>query len=186
MPDKFPRAKKLGYAIEQVDEFLLHARAQFLDPEKSEMDVLTIRATRFDLAKNGYSISTVDAAMEKLEDVFAQRELERKFDLDGHEAFLEETNQLRDLLLNRVTKKKAKRFARRLWPLRGYNRRQVDGLCSLLANHLNQSEPLVLKDVRLTVFKPKRGGYAEYQVDAFIDRIVELLQREAILSQISR
>lgn len=186
MSDKFPRAKKRGYSIEQVEEFLGHARTQYLDPSSTEMDVKTIRATRFDLAKHGYSISVVDAAMEKLEDVFAQRELEKSFGLLGFSAFLAETNDLRDLLLSRVDRKKGKRFARRFWPLRGYNRRQVDSLCSLLANHLNQSSPLALRDVRLTVFKPKRGGYAEYQVDAFIDRIVELLQREEILQQTNR
>jgi len=183
--DKFPRAKKLGYSVEQVEEFLSHARAQYLDAQQSEMDVKTIRATRFDLAKNGYSISVVDSAMEKLEDVFAQRELESKFRAVGYSSFHAETNELRDLLLARTTRKKGKRFARRVWPLRGYNRRQVDALCSLLANHLNQSSALALRDVRLTVFKPKRGGYAEYQVDACIDRIVELLQREAILHQTS-
>lgn len=183
MSDKFPRAKKLGYSVEQVEEFLTHARLQYLDPSQSKMDVKTIRATRFDLAKNGYSISVVDSAIEKLEDVFAQRELENRFGTLGYSSFQVETNELRDLLLSRVERKKGKRFARRFWPLRGYSRRQVDSLCSLLANHLNQSSPLVLRDVRLTVFKPKRGGYAEFQVDAFIDRIVELLQRESILHQ---
>ena len=185
MSDKFPRAKKLGYSVAQVEQFLALAKDQFLNPNSTEMDVKTVRGIRFDLEKNGYSISTVDSAMEKLDDVFAQRELERKFDLMGYESFLAETNELRDLLLSRVARNKGKRFAKRAWPLRGYNLKQVDSLCSLLTNHLNQSSPLALRDVRLSVFKPKRGGYAEYQVDAFIDRIVELLQREVILNKVS-
>jgi DivIVA domain-containing protein len=40
-----------------------------------------------------------------------------------------------------------------------------------------------VKQVRLIAFKTQRGGYAEYQVDAFIEKVVEVLQRESILEK---
>jgi DivIVA domain-containing protein len=37
---------------------------------------------------------------------------------------------------------------------------------------------LQLNVVRRAIFKANRGGYVESQVDAFIDRVVEILQIE--------
>ena len=179
MTDRFPRAKK-GYLVSQVEEFLAHAKEQYLNPEVSEMDVKTIRAMRFDLARDGYSISAVDAAMEKLEDVFASRELAKLRNLIGPEAFSLETAEVENLIAARATRKKGKHFKRRVWPNRGYSVKQVDLLCSQVAAHLAKSETLSLRDVRIAVFKSRRGGYAEHQVDAFMDKVVELLQRQEI------
>lgn len=179
MTDRFPRAKK-GYLVAQVDEFLDHAKEQFLNPEISEMDVKTIRAMRFDLSKNGYSISAVDAAMEKLEDVFASRELAKQRDAIGTDAFRTDTLEVEKLLVARIARSKGKHFKRRVWPNRGYSVKQVDQLCSQIEKHLAGTEKLGLRDVRMAVFKSRRGGYAEHQVDAFMDKVVELLQRQEI------
>ena len=103
MTDRFPRAKK-GYLVSQVEEFLAHAKEQYLNPEVSEMDVKTIRAMRFDLARDGYSISAVDAAMEKLEDVFASRELAKLRNLIGPESFSLETTEVENLIAARATR----------------------------------------------------------------------------------
>jgi DivIVA domain-containing protein len=54
----------------------------------------------------------------------------------------------------------------------------VDKLCLLIENHLSQKEPLQINTIRRSIFKAKRGGYVESQVDAFIDRVVEILQIE--------
>lgn len=181
MSDRFPINKR-GYSIAQVEEFLVHAKAQYQNELASEMNVETIRATRFEVVKNGYSISAVDAAMEKLEDVFAPRELERTMRLIGYEAFVAELNELRDLIESRLKRPKHRRFKRRTWPNRGYNVRQVDALCSLLSEHLTGGSALSVRDVRITVFRSQRGGYAEHQVDAFMDKVVELLQRQQVLN----
>jgi DivIVA domain-containing protein len=180
--DKFPRAKKLGYDADSVNFFLELAREQYLNPAITELDVKTLRSTRFELVKHGYSISAVDAAMEKLEDVFAQRELDKEFDLRGESLFLEEIKQLRDLLKTRLERKRGKKFARRRWPLRGYSVKGVEAFCVQLETYLSGGSELTLRDVRIAVFKSSRGGYAEHQVDAFIDKVVEFIQRQQVVS----
>jgi len=182
----FTRANKLGYSIEQVEKFLELAKRQYLDPSIVLFDVSSLRETRFDLEKNGYLIGAVDSAIEKLEDVFAQRELERKLASLGYGEFVQELNALKELLGSRVKRKNGQKFDRRRWPNQGYSKKQVDQLCSQLATHLTGTFPVSAKDVRLSVFKMKRGGYAEHQVDAFIDKFVELIQRETVLRQTSR
>ena len=185
MSERFPLSDKLGYSPNQVDEFLMLAKQQYLNPGSKIVDVTLVRGQRFDLVKHGYKISSVDLAMEKLEDVFAQRELESKYDQQGFEVFISETNELLNMLSERVSRARKKRFARRRWPNRGYSKRQVDLLCSQVAKHLDGSQLLTAQDLRLSVFKTKRGGYAEHQVDAFIDKVVELLQRQNIVGKTS-
>ncbi len=184
--EMFSRAKRFGYNIEQVEKFLAAAKSQYLDPTVQIFDVGSLRATRFDLERNGYLIGAVDSAIEKLEDVFAQRELERELLSLGYGEFVQQLNSLKELLGSRVNRKNGHKFDRRRWPNQGYSRKQVDQLCSQLATHLNGTLLVSAKDVRLSVFKTKRGGYAEHQVDAFIDKFVELIQRETVLKQSSR
>jgi DivIVA domain-containing protein len=177
---------KLGYVPSQVDSFLSSARQQYLDPQSQTMDAASVRSARFELVKDGYSISAVDTAMEKLEDIFAGRELERIYNSVGHQDFVRLLDEGLELLRARTSRPKGKHFSKRKWPNRGYNRKQVDQFSSRIATHLNQGEELTVKEVRLAVFKTQRGGYAEYQVDAFIEKLVEVLQRESILSKHSR
>ncbi len=184
--EMFSRAAKLGYNIEQVEKFLAAAKEQYLDPRVERFTVSSLREIRFDLQKNGYLITAVDSAIEKLEDVFAQRELEQKLITLGYGEFVQELNALKELLTSRISRKKGHKFDRRRWPNQGYNLKQVDQLCSQLATHLAGTLLVSAKDVRLSVFKTKRGGYAEHQVDAFIDKFVELIQRETVLQKASR
>jgi len=174
---------KLGYVPSQVDAFLASAREQFLNPQSQSIDAATVRSARFELMKDGYSISAVDAAMEKLEDVFAERELDRSLALVGRAEFTALLDEGMELLRARAARVRGKRFSRRSWPNRGYNCKQVDAFCSRISTHLNEGAELSVREVRLAVFKTQRSGYAEYQVDAFIEKLVEVLQRENILSK---
>lgn len=184
--DMFARADRYGYNIEQVEKFMQLAKRQYLDPSDQIFSVSSIRETRFDLEKNGYLIAAVDSAIEKLEDVFAERELDRRLANLGVNAFIQELDELKELINSRLNRRAGKKFSRRRWPNQGYSKKQVDALCSRLATHLGGTLPLSAKDVRLSVFKTKRGGYAEHQVDAFIDKFVELLQRQAAIQKASR
>lgn len=178
---KLAGKRKLGYEPNQVNEFLDFAKEQFANLESELIDAKSLRNTRFRLVKNGYSISAVDAAMEKLEDVFATRELERSAANDGIHTFENHLQEGMELISNRVKRKKGRRFKRRFYLYRGYNRRQVDSFCAEVAAHLELKKELAVRAVRLTTFRTQRGGYAEYQVDAFIEKLVEVLQREDIL-----
>ena len=183
----FSRAgkRKLGYKISQVDEFLKLAREQYTDTSKALITALDVRTARFELEKNGYSISVVDAALEKLEDVFAAKEFSQELLDVGSEEYSQGLAELKELILARCGRARRRKFDRRMWPNRGYSSKQVDRFCSQLGKSLETEAGLTVKEVRSATFKSKRGGYAEYQVDAFLEKVVETLQREQAIQKSS-
>ena len=58
-----------------------------------------------------------------------------------------------------------------------YDIQAVDELCDRIEQSFEAGQPLTPDAVRLAVFKSRRGhrGYREASVDAFLDRVVELL-----------
>ncbi len=188
MSYQFNRAgkRKLGYNIAQVDEFLALARKQYADSSKSLVSAMDVRTTRFELEKNGYSISVVDAALEKLEDVFAANEFGLELHKTGYFEFSEDLANVKMLVLARCNRRNKRKFKRRIWPNKGYSTKQVDKFCSQLGNTLETKANLTVKEVRTATFKSKRGGYAEYQVDAFLEKVVETLQRDQAIQKVSR
>jgi DivIVA domain-containing protein len=90
------------------------------------------------------------------------------------------------MLLARCNRRSKRKFKRRSWPNKGYSTKQVDKFCSQLGKNLEAKADLSIKEIRIATFRSKRGGYAEYQVDAFLEKIVETLQREQALQKISR
>lgn len=178
--------RKLGYNVSQVDEFLAEARQQYNNISNSTLTAEDIRTVRFQLQKNGYSISVVDAALEKLEDVFASHEYGQQVVSKGYFEYTEDLEHLKVLIIERTRRKKRRKFVKRGWPNRGYSVKQVDRFCSQLGNKIEAEAKLTVREVRTATFKPKRGGYAEYQVDAFLEKVVEYLQRSEALKKISR
>jgi DivIVA domain-containing protein len=176
--------RKLGYNITQVDEFLQLAREQYADSSKSLLTAEEVRTTRFEVQRNGYSISVVDAALEKLEDVFAANEYGKELLKVGYSDFTDDLADVKSLVLARCSRKNRRKFARRVWPNKGYSTKQVDKLCSQLGKSLESKTELTVKELRTATFKSKRGGYAEYQVDAFLEKVVEALQREQALQKV--
>jgi DivIVA domain-containing protein len=176
----FPKTKrsKLGYQPEQVDGFVEMARSQYDHPEGYLLTADQIRETEFDLVKGGYEVLKVDAALDRIEDALADREIGRKRETRGNAAVADQLERVTEVVRGRVDRPKKQRFARAAWPARGYNRKQVDKLCNLILEHLVNAEPLEMAEVRRIVFTAQRGGYAENQVDAFIDRVIQILHVE--------
>jgi DivIVA domain-containing protein len=176
----FPRTakKKPGYSAEQVDAFLARARAQFTNPVDGGVTAYDVRNTEFDLIDGGYDPAIVDGAMDKLEDSFASRELQRQKTERGSYAIEDRLTRIIDLIRGRLERPRNQRFSNTGWLLRGYSRKQVDALCEHIAGHLESGSALPIEDVRRVVFNVKRRGYVEAQVDAFIDRVIEALQIE--------
>ncbi|MFM6939204.1 MAG: DivIVA domain-containing protein [Rhodoluna sp.] len=170
--------KKPGYSIEQVDQFLANARVQFTNPGQTSVTAHDVRNTEFDLVHGGYVPEIIDGAMDKLEDSFASREIQRQKADKGSYALDDRLARVIELIRGRLERPKGKRFASNGFLLRGYSRKQVDALCEHVMRHLDSSAPLSIDDVRRIVFNAKRGGYVEAQVDAFIDRVIEALQIE--------
>ena len=176
----FPRvgAKKPGYSPEQVDVFLARARAQFNNPVDGGVSAHDVRNTEFDLVRGGYSPEVIDGAMDKLEDSFAAREIQRQKTEKGSYALEDRLSRVIELIRGRVERPKGKKFSTTGVLLRGYSRKQVDALCEHIARHLDSQAPLALDEARRVVFNSKRRGYVEAQVDAFLDRVIEALQIE--------
>ncbi len=116
--------------------------------------------------------------MDRLEDTFAKREIERQRDLRGQSAVLDRLERITEIVRGRLIRPKRKKFSSVGWLLRGYSRSQVDQLCVQIQKHLDAGDKLQLNVVRRSIFKAKRGGYVEAQVDAFLDRVAEILQIE--------
>ena len=133
----------------------------------------------FDPVKGGYSAAVVDAALDRLEDAFARRERDELIAARGEEAWLREIGRLSGILRGRLEQRPdGERFRRpSKGKARSYNTVDVDRLCRDLLGYLEEDKPLSVDNVRRAVFRPAVGkdGYEENQVDAFLDRVVELM-----------
>ena len=182
IPGSFERVQRseYGYNAKQVDQFLQRARVSLESPEAATEPVNSsdVRAVSFDPVKGGYSASVVDAALDRLEDAFARRERDDLIAAQGEEAWLREIGKLSGILRGRLHRPDGERFRRPAKKkARSYNTADVDRLCRELVAYLEQDKPLSVDSVRRAVFRPAVGreGYEEAQVDAFLDRVVELM-----------
>ncbi len=182
IPASFERVQRsdYGYNAKQVDKFLQQARVSLEAPEPANRPVHSsdVRAVSFDPVKGGYSATVVDAALDRLEDAFARRERDELIAASGEEAWLREIGNLSGILRGRLHRPDGERFRRPAKSkVRSYNTADVDSLCSELVAYLENDKPLSVDNVRRAVFRPAVGadGYEETQVDAFLDRVVELM-----------
>ena len=182
IPASFDRVERTqyGYNAKQVDEFMRRARVSFETPDAAARQVTSgdVRAVSFDPVKGGYTAAAVDAALDRLEDALARRERDELVAERGEEAWLREIGRLAGLLRGRLHRPDGQRFRRPgKAKARSYNTTDVDDLCYELIGYLEQDKPLSVDSVRRVVFRPAVGpdGYEENQVDAFLDRAVELM-----------
>jgi DivIVA domain-containing protein len=173
-------AQEFGYNTKQVDHFLARARATF-NGTGDDSTVVTshlVRRTAFEPQKGGYNAREVDSALDRLEDVFAQRERDTLIEAEGEEAWLQQVGRLSTILRGRLHREPGERFRR---PSRrgapSYNVEDVDALCDELVNYFEHDAPMSVDVVRCATFREAKGqeGYEESQVDAFLDRVVELM-----------
>lgn len=170
--------KNLGYEPAEVDAFIALARDQYSRPESRVINWKTLVSTGFQLVKDGYDPVSVDKAIEKLEDTFAERDVKSpafQFPIVNK---TEELIKLRTLLASRAARPSRKKFERVGVLGLGYSRKAVDQIIELVADYLENQIILELDDFRRMKFKVVRGGYVESQVDAYIDRLVEYMQTQ--------
>lgn len=175
----FPIAtrRELGYQREQVDAFLERARESYDRPEGSGSPVTSaeIRATAFKLKRKGYAARYVDAAMDRLEEVFYERERRLRVQQIGEEAWWTELGVLLSEVRGRLSRERGRRFRRRGLFASGYRRSQVDAFLDRVSGMLAGKDQLSTADVRGVVFHSQLRGYDEDQVDALLDSVVVLL-----------
>ncbi|MEJ6490094.1 DivIVA domain-containing protein [Leucobacter sp. USCH14] len=175
----FPLAtgSQLGYQQEQVDRFLEEARSAYEGAgEGSAMTSETVRRRAFAVKRGGYAPRYVDAAMDRLEEVFYERERRARVRAAGEEAWWDETRQLLSEVRGRITRPRGKRFRRRGMFATGYRRSQVDAFLDRVSEMFDRRElALEPAEVRDVVFHSQWRGYDEEQVDALLDAVVELI-----------
>jgi DivIVA domain-containing protein len=175
----FPRARRaLGYDIDEVEDFLEDARRAYTGDRGSAQLVTasTIRQMGFTMRKNGYSPLHVDAALERLEDAFAARERDRGVAESGDQGWYQQARSDAQVILDRCTRARGRRFKRVGILSGGYSVRDVDIFADRVARNLQQGTPLTTEDVRAVVFRGQKGGYQETQVDVVLDAVIDLLQ----------
>lgn len=167
---------ELGYEPKSVDAVIETARRQFADPGSHVLDASMLRRSQFSLEKGGYRIDSVDAALDRLDDAFAQQEANRILVRKGHQGAQEHLLELKETLLSRTGRGRSKAFTRNSWWLKGYSVRQVDNLLQSVEAALEGKASVAVAQLRQATFSPKWAGYSEAQVDAYLDRLVQYLQ----------
>jgi DivIVA domain-containing protein len=131
----------------------------------------------FDLVRAGYDVDAVDAALDRIEDAFARREKQRGEERNGSVAWANQLRSQEQSLRAQLTRPDGQRFPRGSGMELTYDVQAVDELCRRIEGSFAGTRPISPDAVRLAVFRSRRGsrGYREGSVDAFLDRIVELL-----------
>lgn len=164
-----------GYSPTAVDEFLDRAREAFQSDDVGEVDAGTIRTVAFPLVKRGYQVAAVDAALGRIEDAFAARERERALSRAGARAWVGQSRQLGQEVLDRLTRPKRHRFAHTGLLRYGYRIDEVDLVADRIARYLETGDGVSVEQIRTVAFRMQRRGYDEAQVDAVLDAVVEVM-----------
>lgn len=176
-PAAFPetRGREKGYERGAVDSFLARARSAF----EEGGDVLTaaeVRHVAFPLVRRGYAIASVDAALGRIEDAFAAREREHALSgRGGVRAWVGQTRETAQVVLDRLSRPRGRRFDRVSALRYGYRIDEVDLVTDKIARYLETDESVSVEQVRSVAFRMQRGGYREGQVDALLDAVVEVM-----------
>ncbi|WP_017794395.1 DivIVA domain-containing protein [Leucobacter salsicius] len=174
----FATGSEPGYRPDQVDEFLDRARSAYEgapDPD-SILTSRDVRGASFAVKRGGYAARYVDAALDRLEEVFFERERRAALRSGEEDAWWEETRALLSEVRGRIGRPRGRKFRRRSLFATGYRRSQVDAFLERVGDMFERRE-LDLKpaDVRDVVFHSERRGYDEDQVDALLDAVVDLM-----------
>lgn len=152
------------------------ARAQVDSPGgELVMAAADVRAAGFDLQRGGYDIAHIDAALARLESALANRERQENVAALGSSAWTEQARSQARIVLARMRRPVGQRFIRAGALRVGYSVRDVDVVADRIADYLTKGVPLSDAEVRAAVFRRRRNGYAEWQVDAVLDRVVAII-----------
>jgi DivIVA domain-containing protein len=80
-----------------------------------------------------------------------------------------------EAIVSRLERPEKHRFDRVSFLSTGYDTRDVDALVAKLKGYFSEGRALSIEDVRTSVFRSKRGGYREGQVDLVLDSVVDVM-----------
>ena len=193
-----------GYSVSQVDEFLNSVRQQY-EASEPTLTQQEIQNVSFDLEKNGYDTKAVDDVLRRLENAVVDKLARWTILNEGTQAWIAQTEQLALTLIPRMKRENGHIFerSRRFTP--SYDVHQVDSFVRAVVQFIDkqlalgalddnaqaasakrshraqdaQPSHFTSQDAELKTFiqRSGHGGYDEAQVDAFINRIREVLTR---------
>lgn len=186
--------RKWGYDVGQVDAFLERAHTLYEDdePKMSQEDIQNVS---FALEKDGYVISQVDAALNRLEKAVVDKQTQWDVAHFGRVAWRAATEQLAHSLYGRADRPEKDRFEPGASRHPSYDRKQVDRLVNQVIGKIkrelgeskeSESDAVRKIDAELTstrvsniIFTQRIGkrGYSERQVDAYLNRAIQVLAR---------
>lgn len=176
MTSTFPHARRRGYDVDEVEDFLVRARLAYQSADgEPALTAEEIRRTGFTLRKGGYAPEHVDAALERLEDAFARRERESAVTAAGDRAWFDDAKDRAQEILDRVVRPRRHRFRRTTVLAVGYSVADVDAFADRIAAFLQTGAPLTVGELRTVAFRSQRGGYDEAQVDVLLDATIDVL-----------
>lgn len=175
-PAAFPetRGREKGYDKKAVDEFLERARTAF-EVGGEPMGSADVRRVAFPLVRRGYAIASVDAALGRIEDAFAARERDAALSGVGVRTWVGRTRETAQVVLDRLSRPRGRRFDRVSSLRYGYRIDEVDLVADKIARYLETGDSVSVEQVRSVAFRMQRGGYREAQVDAVLDAVVEVM-----------
>ena len=166
-----------GYSPDQVEAFFDDARRVYEGSGDLPLSGRDVRHAAFDLVHGGFTTESVDAALDRLERAFAVRQRETFVATHGQQAWMEHLAGQARTLYGRLTRPDGERFAAPHRGHHGYAARDVDDVCHRLVDYFDHGQSLVSDEVRSAMFGRSKGhrAYAEGPVDAFLDRVIEVL-----------
>lgn len=192
--------RKWGYNPEQVDEFLERTHALY-DSEDGQLTQQDIQNVSFDLCKDGYVISQVDAALGRLERALVDQQTTREITRHGRVTWKAQTEDLYRTLAMHAGRAKRQRFRAGGPAAPSYDRKQVDrivdqvldkaaaelGVDGMTADNVRDLVDLNSTSVANVIFTQRRGrrGYDERQVDNYLNACVRLLSRLESYARVS-
>ena len=175
--------RRWGYDCGQVDAFLDRAHRLY-DGEGVQLTQQDIQSVSFDLAKGGYVIAQVDAALVRLERAVVDRQTAWELSHSGRVAWRARTEELYRRIADHLERPAGSRFSEGRPKAPSYDRRQVDRLADRIREHAAQelglesaghggrrdsakADALDAAAVAGSAFPQRRGrkGYDERQVD---------------------
>jgi len=166
-----------GYDPEQVDAFFGQARRAYEGDRAELLTAAEVRRVAFDLVRGGYAPSSVDAALDRLEKAFTQRQRGEFVSTKGQQAWMDHLAGQARTLYARLRRPDGERFAPPRRGEQGYDPDAVDDLCHRLVEYFDHGAPLTSDELRHATFRRASGrrAYGEGPVDAFLERAIEVL-----------
>ncbi len=168
-----------GYSQKHVAAFFEKARNAYEGGmPSSKFSAEQVRLASFPLCRGGYDTKVVDAALNRLEAAFVQRDRAEFISVQGEAEWYDRVAETATTLYPRLLKPEGERFPHPKKGERGYRSDQVDAVLDELSAFFDDEIKLTADDIRMALFDSAKGkkAYSEAHVDIYLGRVIDILQ----------